>query len=181
MIRVIIRNKKCGPEVNWDRDFNNRSEADAWIEANAHLFGQPERWIESGQESQDDEILETKEVDGSLGEGNKTLYRVSADFTVSFEDISEEHKQALIAEYTQGRDKECDLAVKALLAPSEDVTHIMFALYDFFVVMNIDGTSTQQDIDASKASLTGMKNLMGQIQMLRATRDADVQAYIDSL
>lgn len=169
--------------------------AQEWIDARIadNSFGRPVRWVREEAEGEDlNDAIETRVIQEprmSVDEDNQpveimtdvTEYKMAADYSVAISDASEEYKQEQILKFQIQKDRECDDAVKALLAPSEDVTHIMYALYDFFVVLNIDGTSSAEDINASKANLVGMKNLMGQIQMLRATRDADVQAYIDSL
>jgi hypothetical protein len=110
-------------------------------------------------------------------DGNPTIIHHDATYTVVITDLSDQLRLADIQAYCAQRSTQCEAAVTALLAPAQDVTHLMLAVYDIYVALDLAGGQTQAEIDAAKLRLDGMVTLMGQIQALRSARDADIAAY----
>ncbi len=98
-------------------------------EALPHQFG----WGE-----QEKQILRTLE-DGTMdldGDGNPQFDITPATYEVVEEDMTEELRLADIAAYTATREAQAEAAIQAILAPSEDVTHLMLAIYDIYIALD---------------------------------------------
>lgn len=188
MIRVNI--KDLQGEIKASAKFETMEIVAAWVmeQEAVRAWGRDQRWVVGGSEDTSN-ALSSQEIvvspewtdpDNVVHPAvTRTDYLMPKEYTIEFVDASEEDKAERIAAYQKQKDAECDAAVNAILAPSEPVTHIMLALFDIYTVA-VDDTSTPEEKAAAKSNLQQYLGIMGQIQTLRAARDADVAAYIAS-
>jgi hypothetical protein len=110
--------------------------------------------------------------------GNITVVHHDATFSVVVTDLTSVLKQEANDAWVAARSKKCDDDIAALLAPMEDVTHLMLSVYDMYIALNVSGTSTPDDMAAAKTRLESALQLMGQIQQMRTVRDQEIAAYL---
>jgi hypothetical protein len=102
-------------------------------------------------------------------------------YTVNTIDITSQVQQAKIDAQVAQFNAACDAQVNAILAPMEAPTYLMLAIYDVCVASNASGTETYSDIVAAKERIQTYKNLMNQVQQLRAQRDQQIANYLASV
>lgn len=110
--------------------------------------------------------------------GNSTTVTHPATFTVVVTDLTAQLKQAAIDAWVQARNDQCDADCAALLEPMQDVTHIAIALQAVAYLSGFLGATDDAGKAAAQATVQAELTKFGQVMALRATRDADIAAYI---
>lgn len=138
-------------------------------------FGLPERWVPEIElsEEQKNSSLDIRESIDEIG--NKFHeYLLKAEYEVRITDITSEiletQKKLKIAELIDTADSQ----IKAMMNGAEFTTRLGEALYLLDMALNLSGEYSAQQVSEAKAGLVYYRNLMNQIQGIRADRDAKI-------